>query len=438
MRDIALLCILPILLYTSFRRPFIGLGLWIWTAMFFPNAWVYGIAAGIRYNLLISVAAILSYLCSREKGKFDVSNVGTFILLFFAWTTVTSFFAMARPDTVWNFWNEFLKTVVLFVFITLAVSKKEQIEFILWCLVLSIGFYAVLEGLKFIASGGGHMIEGFDGHTLGDRNELAVSFSMMLPISFYLLAEYGRQSKLLQLALTGVIILLVVSIIGTQSRGGAIALSVVGGYLFLKSKRKILLLVSAVVAGFFIYGFIPADWFHRMDTMENIGTDGSFMGRVVAWKLSLILALQHPFVGGGFKSLEYWPVWTLLSMDFNTLSFFPTGNAFPDPKGSHAAHSIYFQVLGEHGFVGLVLFLCILIATFRKAGRVVDVVSKAGGPEWIVSLATTLRLSLFAYAVGAAALSFAYFDMTYTLCALVVVLEKRIVPAYVPQKVGLA
>lgn len=34
--------------------------------------------------------------------------------------------------------------------------------------------------------------------------------------------------------------------------------------------------------------------------------------------------------------------------------------------------------------------------------------------------------------MGAAALSFAYFDMTYTLCALIVVLEKRILPAYLP------
>lgn len=62
MRDIILLCVLPFLLYATLKRPFIGLGLWIWTAMFYPNAWVYGMAAGIRYNLLISASAILSYL----------------------------------------------------------------------------------------------------------------------------------------------------------------------------------------------------------------------------------------------------------------------------------------------------------------------------------------------------------------------------------------
>lgn len=432
MRDIILLCVLPFLLYATLKRPFIGLGLWIWTAMFYPNAWVYGMAAGIRYNLLISASAILSYLCSPNKKRFEVGNTGAFVLLFFAWTTVTSVFAMAMPDRVWGFWNDFLKTVVLFVLITLVLTKKEHIEFVLWCLVLSVGFYAGLEGLKFIASGGGHKIEGFATHTLGDRNELSIAFAMMLPLTFYLLAEYGKRSRLLRLGLLGSILLLVVSIIGTQSRGGFIALTVVGGYLFLKSRRKILLLASVLIAGTLVVGLIPSEWFHRMDTIERVGGDSSFMGRVVAWKLSTLLALQHPLLGGGFKSLEYWPVWTLLSLDFHTLSFFPSGDAVPDTRGAHAAHSIYFQVLGEHGFPGLLLFLCILVTAFRKAARVARTATEVGAPEWIASLATALQLSLFAYCVGAAALSFAYFDMTYTLCALIVVLEKRILPAYLP------
>ena len=406
--------------------------------MFFPNAWVYGIAAGIRYNLLISAATILSYLFIKNKNKLELSSTGTLVLLFFAWTTVSSCFAMAPSEIVWNFWNDFLKTVLLFVLITLVMSKKRHIDFLLWCLVLSIGFYAALEGLKFIASGGGHKIEGLPGHTLGDRNELAVAFAMMLPICFYLLAEYGKKSMLIRFGLIGLLLLLVIAIIGTQSRGGTIALAVVGAYLFFKSKHKILLLVTSLVLGSLFYGLIPSDWFNRMDTMQNIGGDSSFMGRVVAWKLSLILALQHPFVGGGFKSLEYWPVWTMLSMDFNSISFFPTGNAFPDPKGSHAAHSIYFQVLGEHGFVGLLLFVSMLITAFRKAGKVGEAVTKIGGPQWIINLATTIRLSLFAYCVGAAALSFAYFDMTYALFALVLVLEKRILPALTHKEIARA
>ena len=39
MRDIFLLLILPFLIYAMFKRPFVAVGLWVWTAMFFPNYW---------------------------------------------------------------------------------------------------------------------------------------------------------------------------------------------------------------------------------------------------------------------------------------------------------------------------------------------------------------------------------------------------------------
>jgi probable O-glycosylation ligase (exosortase A-associated) len=397
--------------------------------MFFPNAWVYGIASDIRYNLLISAATIFSYLFSKPKNKLELGSTGILLLMFLAWTTLTSFYAMALPDIVWDFWNQFLKTTLLFVLMTLVICKKRHIDFFLWCLVLSLGFYAGVEGLKFISSGGGHQIEGMAGHALGDRNELAVAFAMMLPITFYLLEEFGKRSALIRVGLIGSILLLVISIIGTQSRGGTVALAVVGIYLFSKSKRKVLLLVTSLVLGSLFIGLIPSEWFTRMDTMHDVGDDMSFMGRVIAWKLSFILATQHPFVGGGFKSIEYWPVWSVLSQSFNTFSFFPTGSSFPDSNSPHAAHSIYFQVLGEHGFVGLFLFLSMLVTAFRKAGKVAKNAARMGAPAWIINLSVALRLTIFTYCVGGAALSFAYFDMTYAVLALVIVLEKKILPS---------
>jgi probable O-glycosylation ligase (exosortase A-associated) len=397
--------------------------------MFFPNAWVYGIASDIRYNLLISAATIFSYIFSKPKYKLELGSTGVLLLMFLAWTTLTSFYAMAPSDIVWDFWNQFLKTGLLFVLMTLVICKKRHIDFFLWCLVLSLGFYAGVEGLKFIASGGGHKIEGLPGHALGDRNELAVAFSMMLPITFYLLEDFGKKSALIRIGLIGSILLLVISIIGTESRGGTIALAVVGAYLFFKSKRKILLLITSLVLGSLFIGLIPSEWFARMDTIHDVGDDTSFMGRVIAWKLSFILATQHPFVGGGFKSVEFRPVWAMLSESFNTFSFFPTGGSYPDSNAPHAAHSIYFQVLGEHGFVGLLLFLSMLVTAFRKAGKVAKTAAKVGAPAWIINLSIALRLTIFTYCVGGAALSFAYFDMTYAVLALVIVLEKKILPA---------
>jgi probable O-glycosylation ligase (exosortase A-associated) len=428
MRDIVLLAILPLFIYAILKRPFIGLGLWIWTAMLDPNGWVYGAATSIRFNLLFAALTIGGYFVSKPKQRLQMGLIGNLIILFLIWTMLSTFFAKSLPEIAWTEWIKLVKIVALFLFILLIIDKKLHIDFFLWSLIFSVGFFAAVEGLKYIASGGGHHIEGLRGHILQDNNQLALAFAMLLPICFYTLGEYGKKSWILKFGLLGLITLVTIAIIGTNSRGGLLALSAVGGYLFIKSKRKLLFIFLIICIGSILVGLIPEQWFARMDTISKADGDASFMGRVIAWKLSFILASQNPLFGGGFKALEYLPVWSALSQDFNQYSFFYSGTAPPDLYYGHAAHSIYFQVLGDHGVVGLIIFVAILILTFFKAGKIAKITRKANGPEWMINLATMLRLSIFTYAVGGAALSFAYFDMIYAIYALIIVLDYKFLP----------
>ena len=73
--------------------------------------------------------------------------------------------------------------------------------------------------------------EGLAGHALGDRNELALAFVMTLPICYYLLGQYGQRSRIISLGLLGTMLLLVTAVIGTQSRGGFVALAIACRYL---------------------------------------------------------------------------------------------------------------------------------------------------------------------------------------------------------------
>ncbi|MDO8651361.1 MAG: putative O-glycosylation ligase, exosortase A system-associated [Undibacterium sp.] len=427
MRDIVLLSILPFLVYAIFQRSFIGLGLWIWTAMFFPNGWVYGIAGVIRYNLLFAGLTIGVYFMSKQKLRLQLGTVGWMVILFLIWTFFTTLFGLAIPDVAWEEWTKLVKIVALFVFILLIIEKKLHIDFFLWCLIFSVGFFAAVEGLKYIVSGGGHHIEGMMGHVLQDNNQLALALAALLPICFYLLGEYGKKSWILKFGLLSLIVLDITSIIGTNSRGGLVALATVGGYLFIKSKRKFLFVLLVLGIGSAMVGLIPEQWFNRMDTLNNASADGSFMDRVVAWKLSTILAIQNPIFGGGFKALEYPPNWFALAQDYYRYPILHFGTV-PNPRESHAAHSIYFQVLGDHGFIGLFIFLMIYVTSFFKAGSIAKKIRLANGPEWMINLATMLRLSIFTYAVGGAALSLAYFDMTFAICGLVLILETKFLP----------
>lgn len=429
MRDLFFLAILPVMLYLMTKRPFIAMGMWIWTAMFFPNAWLYGFASNFRYNLIFTGVAILGYLTMKEKPKVHFGLLGGLILLFFLWTTFSTALGIGVPDVMWEIWSRFFKVILLFVFVVLVLDKKLHIDFFLGCVILSIGFFGALEGLKFIASGGGHRIEGFVGHALGDRNELALAFVITLPICLYLLAEYGKQFRYIRLALFGVIALLVTSIVGTQSRGGFVALVGLGGYLFFKTDRKILvgLLIVFLVVG--LSYFVSDEWTSRMNSINEAGEDSSFLGRLVAWKLSFIEAVRHPIFGGGFKSLETLAVWQSLSQDFFSYDFFYTGAELPDPNRARAAHSVYFQVLGEHGFVGLAIYLAIIARAFIGARRVALAASKEIATRWIASLGGMLQLCIFAFCLGGSALSFAYFELMFALFGIVLVLETRILPA---------
>ena len=433
MRDLFFVAVLPFMLYAMAKRPFIAVGMWIWTAMFFPNAWLYGFANAPRYNLIFTGIAMLGYLVLKNKPKVKFGAIGGLVLLFFLWTTASTMMTDGMPDIAWEYWSRFAKVFLLFVFVLLVVEKKLHVDFVLWCMVLSVGFYGCLEALKFVASGGGHKIEGFSGHVLGDRNELALAFVMTLPICSYLLTEFGKSSKIIRLGLLGAMALLVAAVVGTQSRGGFVALMGLAGYYFIKSDRKVLLAVAGALLALGMSYVVSSEWTSRMDTIGDANADASFMGRVVAWKLSFIMATRHPFFGGGFKTLEYFPMWHSLSQDFFSFPFFYTGDALPDLNRGRAAHSVYFQVLGDHGFAGLLIYLFMLARTFVATRAVAIRARLSPDTAWIAQLATMLQLCLFAFCLGGAALSFAYFDLLFAICALVQVLYSRILPASLPK-----
>jgi probable O-glycosylation ligase (exosortase A-associated) len=429
MRDLVILAVLPFMLYAMCKRPFIGLGLWIWTALFFPNGWLYGIASNIRFNLLFAGITVIGYCVWKHKPRFRLTATGGLVLLFFAWATASTIMGIGDPERAWDFWGRLLKTILLFGFVLAIIENKLHVDFFLWCCVLSVGFFADLEALKYLASGGSHMIEGMYGHVLYDRNELSIAFLMTLPICVYLLQEYGKRSKLLSMALLGTIALMLVAVIGTQSRGGFVVLVALGVYFYLKSERKGLLTVLLVLVVVGMAQLVTDEWVARIQTVNAADKDASFMGRVVAWKLSFILAMQHPFFGGGFKALETFRVWSMLSQDFGSLPWFYTGDAVPDRDKVHAAHSVYFQLMGDHGFFGLGIYISFLVAGFLKARNIVKIARRHAVPDWIPRLATALQLTMFAFCLGGSSLSFAYFEMIYAVIGLLIVLETRILPA---------
>jgi putative inorganic carbon (HCO3(-)) transporter len=135
------------------------------------------------------------------------------------------------------------------------------------------------------------------------------------------------------------------------------------------------------------------------------------MGRIWAWQFCINLA-NHRFMGGGFAI-------------YNAANFAVYGPS--DAIGFQAAHSIYFGVLGEHGYFGLMLFLAVWWLSFREAGKLRKVTRDQSDVQWAYYLAGMCQVSLVGYLVGGAFLQLAYFDLPYNIIIIIVITHRWIV-----------
>ena len=119
----------------------------------------------------------------------------------------------------------------------------------------------------------------------------------------------------------------------------------------------------------------------------------------MAWNLA-----KSNFAGGGF--------------DIYDASVFQ--RYAPNPTDIHAAHSIYFQVLGEHGFIGLILFVLIWYFVWRSAEMMRKTARNDPATKWAADLGAMSQVALIGYLVGGMFLSLAYFDLPYNILVLVV------------------
>jgi probable O-glycosylation ligase (exosortase A-associated) len=409
------------MLIVAFRKPIGGLCLWIWTSFITPNYFLFGFGNSVRFNLISALMAIMSFVMFSKRKEIVKHGLATLVYIFFFWTLLTSLFAIHSSSDIAHQTDSFFRVMVLFVFCLFIVKTKEQFTLVCIAICLSLGFYSVAEGLKYILSGGGHHIFGPARSVLTDNNHFALGINMIIPFLLFVQTQFKQRH--VKLAITGVFLLSIMTVMGTNSRGGFIGLLVIGGFYFLHSKRKVLILAVVLSLGGTAISFVPDKYFNRIDTINNAQEDGSFLGRVVAWKQSILIALDNPITGGGFNAVQTAVVWYRYAPEFDTSWLVSTPH--PIDTGVKAAHSIYFQVLGDHGFPGIFLFCLILYRSVMRSHKIM----RAKLPEeqrWINAAGQACFLSLLVFSIGGALLSLAYLELLYFVLALVCILDTKI------------
>ncbi len=212
------------------------------------------------------------------------------------------------------------------------------------------------------------------------------------------------------------------AVVATHSRGGLIALFTVAVLIVLRSRNIIAGLMFVLLSGFLVLQLAPTDWADRMQTITAAEQDESFMGRVAAWKVSTAIAVEHPIFGGGFRAIQSYPVWDKFINKPGLLDFIET----PDVgRSGVAAHSIWFEVLGDLGFVGFFIFVALFVNAIFTHRDIRRLVRRAGTEQrWAGDLADMVLIALFVYLVAGSLLSVAYFEFPYICMMLLEVIKQ--------------
>ena len=404
MRDIFVLLVVFGTLPFVFKRPYIGILLWCWLGYMNPHKLSWGFAHDFPFAQLTALTILFSLLISKSEKSIPQTRETVLLVIFSGWMLTTTFFAI-YPDFAWNQWDKVWKIQLMTFVIIMVMTKKEYINAMIWVIAISLGFYGFKGGIFTIMTGGAYAVYGPSGTFIYGNNEIGLALIMTIPLIRYL--QLNSTNFFVKRALTLTMLLCVVSVIGTQSRGALVGLAAMGFVLLLKSRSKLPLILSLLLVVPAIISFMPETWHSRMATIDDSLVDDSVMGRFNAWRMAFNLASSE-FFGGGFEAFQRPSFWMYA----------------PDPTNVHDAHSIYFEVLGEHGFVGLFIFLLLGLFTLLSCSRIIRQSKKIKGLQWMTDLMAMTQVCLIGYAASGAFLGLAYFDLYYNFIAIVIICSK--------------
>lgn len=400
MRDIFVTAVVFGALLLVFKHPHYGIYLWSWLSYMNPHKLTWGFAINLPFAFMTAIVTLTVYLLSKEPKRMPWTPETVLLLIFLGWVTFTTYYAF-YPQLAWEQWDKVLKIQIMTLLTAMLITDRKRLEGLVWVIALSLAFYGVKGGIFTILHGGVYHVRGPTSTFIAGNNELGLAMIMTVPLLRYLHLQV--QTKLIRFGLATAMVLTGLAAIGTQSRGALLAAVAMGGLLWLKSRNKATTAFYIIVAVGLIAVIMPQQYWDRINTIKTYEQDASAMGRINAWHTAFNLAKDR-ITGGGFETFQE-PTFKLYA---------------PDPEDLHAAHSIYFQVMGDHGFIGLALFVVIGLIAWRTGSKIIRKCQRVPDRKWAADLAAMTQVSMVGYATGGAFLGLAYFDYYYHLVIILV------------------
>lgn len=379
----------------------------VWVDVVKPQLLAYSIITGWPLSFVAALFMLGLYLVKDKKAPPKFGVLLTLITVFAIWITLTTMMSTLPGKTAWQKWDWAFKVMVFAVLIPYIFRSRVQIEAFILVFLFSVSTIFSSAGVKTLLGSGGYgslAVMGGNNTGLAEGSTLAVVCVMLIPLAIHLMRYsilFPRNWFTVCLFL-GIIVTALATVIGTSARTGLIALGVWCIISLWKTKRKMLWIAGlGIVAGVVMnIDLSNTSWGSRMSTVETYDSDSSALGRIEVWKWTVSYVAQNP-LGGGFDSYMHNRIANVTSD--GAIQYYPD-----DKVAGKAFHSIYFEILGEQGIVGFVVYFMMILIALLKLRRLRLTWQKHPGLAWLADLAEALSSSILIFLAGGTFVGIAY------------------------------
>src|SRR5690554_303683 len=435
MRDLIFVAYMLVLLLMAFKRPFIFTLIYAYIDIVAPQRLSYFMLNSIPLSLLVFAAAFLGYIIADDKkdSRFSVRQGAMVILLIYCGYTS---FQGALPEDAMEKWDWVWKALVFAIFLPLTLRTKLRIEALALFMVLSAATLIITGGIKTLASGGGYgalVLLVNDNSGLYEGSIISMVAIAIIPLMLWL-SKHGTifppdwRVKYFTMALVFAALLIP---IGTQARTGLVCIGVLALLQLRFVKYRFLYAGLAITAGLLVTPFLPQSFSERMGTIQNYKADGSASTRIAVWEWTIEYANANP-MGGGFNVYRLNKLRYELAPDKSgngadqeyDYELEDTGPVEVTDEG-RAFHSSYFEMLGEQGYPGLILWLFIHLGGIWRMEVLYRRYRSSAKPSetWVAPLAVALQNAHIIYMAGSLFVGVAFQPFVYMLVALQIGLD---------------
>lgn len=416
MRDFIILAIVlgsaPVCLF----NPYVGVLMWYWVTYFNPHRFTWSFAYDFPVAFVVAVPTIVGTVFATKSMRSLLVRESILLVFLWAWFAFgyiraqqVPLFAGNMADAAYEM-NHISKIMFFTLIMIVLITNKDRLRGVMLVTAGSLGLLAVKGALFGLRTAGENRVWGPQDSFLADNNAFGLALNMCLPLLFFLIRDEPR--RWLRNSLRFTFLCTVAVVLLTYSRGALLGLAIVLMAIMLKSQHKTVGIFFMAVAVLLVLTFAPAAWMQRMGRFANGNLDESAEQRLVSWGTAWNLSHDYPISGGSFDVLH-------------NVNAFQRYQPRPLPLGflSSGPHSIYFQLLADQGFVGLGLFLGIVISCFWSLWRLRVAARAIPNATYLVNYSHMVEVAIIGFMVSGAFLGFVYLDVIYQMIGTTVVLK---------------